>query len=73
MAMQKHQQATRSFGELESEIRPVCGLETANNASLGGALHPHDGLGIPGDSITAMLIAGLTIHDQAGPVHDRTA
>ena len=44
------------------------GFETANNASLGGALIPMMALGIPGDGITAMLIAGLTIHGlQAGP------
>lgn len=43
--------------------------ETANNASLGGALIPMIALGIPGDGITAMLIAGLTIHGlQAGPL-----
>lgn len=43
--------------------------ETANNASLGGALIPMMALGIPGDGITAMLISGLTIHGlQAGPL-----
>ena len=40
----------------------VWASETANNASLGGALIPMMALGIPGDGITAMLIAGLTIH-----------
>ena len=43
--------------------------ETANNASLGGALIPMMALGIPGDGITAMLISALTIHGlQAGPL-----
>lgn len=43
--------------------------ETANNASIGGALIPMMALGIPGDGITAMLISGLTIHGlQAGPL-----
>jgi putative tricarboxylic transport membrane protein len=47
----------------------VWASETANNASLGGALIPMIALGIPGDGITAMLIAGLTIHGlQAGPL-----
>lgn len=47
----------------------VWASETANNASLGGALIPMMALGIPGDGITAMLIAGLTIHGlQAGPL-----
>lgn len=43
--------------------------ETSNNASIGGALIPMMALGIPGDGITAMLLAGLTIHGlQAGPL-----
>ncbi len=43
--------------------------EASNNASIGGALIPMMALGIPGDGITAMLIAGLTIHGlQAGPL-----
>lgn len=47
----------------------VWASETANNASLGGAMIPMMSLGIPGDGITAMLIAGLTIHGlQAGPL-----
>ena len=47
----------------------VWASETANNASLGGAMIPMMALGIPGDGITAMLIAGLTIHGlQAGPL-----
>ena len=47
----------------------VWASETANNASLGGSLIPMMALGIPGDGITAMLIAGLTIHGlQAGPL-----
>jgi len=47
----------------------VWASETSNNASLGGALIPMMALGIPGDGITAMLIAGLTIHGlQAGPL-----
>lgn len=47
----------------------VWASETSNNASIGGALIPMMALGIPGDGITAMLIAGLTIHGlQAGPL-----
>lgn len=47
----------------------VWASETANNASLGGAMIPMMSLGIPGDGITAMLLAGLTIHGlQAGPL-----
>ncbi len=47
----------------------VWASETANNASIGGALIPMMALGIPGDGITAMLLSGLTIHGlQAGPL-----
>lgn len=47
----------------------VWASEVSNNASLGGAMIPMMALGIPGDGITAMLIAGLTIHGlQAGPL-----
>ena len=47
----------------------VWASETANNASLGGALIPMMALGIPGDGTTAMLLGGLTIHGiQPGPL-----
>jgi putative tricarboxylic transport membrane protein len=36
--------------------------ETANNATIGGALIPLLTLGIPGDTVTAMLLGGLMIH-----------
>ncbi|WP_069999100.1 tripartite tricarboxylate transporter permease [Cellulosilyticum sp. I15G10I2] len=43
--------------------------ETSNNASIGGAIIPMMALGIPGDSITAMLLTGLMIHGlQPGPL-----
>lgn len=43
--------------------------EVSNNASVGGALIPMMALGIPGDGISAMLLAGLTVHGlQAGPL-----
>lgn len=40
----------------------VVASETANNASIGGAMIPLLTLGIPGDTVTAMLLGGLTIH-----------
>ncbi len=40
----------------------VVASETANNASVGGALIPLITLGIPGDTLTAMLLGGLMIH-----------
>ena len=43
--------------------------ETANNASIGGAMVPLLTLGIPGDMATAMLLGGLMIHGlQPGPL-----
>lgn len=43
--------------------------ETSNNASIGGAVIPMIALGIPGDTVTALLLSGLTIHGlQAGPL-----
>ena len=49
-------------------IEGVCGSEAANNAVTGGSLIPMLTLGIPGDSVTAILIGALTIHGlQPGP------
>lgn len=50
-------------------IAGVCASESANNASIGGALLPLITLGIPGDGVTAILIGGFTIHGlQPGPL-----
>ncbi len=46
-----------AFGE--GNPTGIWASETANNASLGGALIPMMALGIPGDGITAMLIAAF--------------
>ena len=47
----------------------VAAPESANNASSGGAMIPTLTLGIPGSEITALMLAGLTIHGlQAGPM-----
>lgn len=48
------------FGEgaVEGLIAP----ETANNAAIGGAFIPMLTLGIPGDSVTAVMLAALMIH-----------
>ena len=43
-------------------IDGVVATETANNASIGGAMIPLLTLGIPGDMATAMLLGGLMIH-----------
>ena len=50
-------------------LEGVAAPETANNASSGGALIPTLTLGVPGSEITALMLAGLTIHGlQAGPL-----
>jgi len=43
-------------------IDGIVASETSNNASIGGAIVPLLALGIPGDTVTAMLIGGLMIH-----------
>lgn len=43
-------------------IDGVVASETSNNSAIGGALIPLLTLGIPGDTVTAMLLGGLMIH-----------
>jgi putative tricarboxylic transport membrane protein len=40
----------------------VVASEASNNAAIGGAMIPLLTLGIPGDTVTAMLLGGLMIH-----------
>ncbi len=42
-------------------IEGLFATETANNATIGGAIIPMISLGIPGDSTTALLLGALTI------------
>lgn len=50
-------------------IDGIVASETSNNASIGGALIPLLTLGIPGDTVTAMILGGLTLHGiQPGPL-----
>lgn len=52
-------------GAYEGLVAP----ESANNAAIGGALIPMLTMGIPGDSVTAVLIGTLTIHGlRVGPM-----
>ena len=47
----------------------VVASETANNATIGGAMIPMLSLAIPGDAVTAMLLGGFMVHDIApGPL-----
>lgn len=56
----------KAFGH--GSIEGVVASETANNATIGGALIIALTLGIPGDPPTAILIGGLMIHGlQPGP------
>ncbi|MDY0287202.1 MAG: tripartite tricarboxylate transporter permease [Sphaerochaeta sp.] len=43
-------------------IDGIVASESANNASIAGAMIPLMTLGIPGDTITAMLLGGMMIH-----------
>jgi putative tricarboxylic transport membrane protein len=52
--------AAETFGD--GDIRGVAAAESGNNASTGGALIPTLTLGIPGDSVTAILIGALMVH-----------
>lgn len=47
----------------------VWATETSNNAAIGGAIVPMIALGIPGDSLTAILLGALTVHGlEPGPL-----
>lgn len=50
-------------------IDGVVASETANNASIGGAMVPLLTLGVPGDAVTAVMLGGFMIHGiQPGPL-----
>lgn len=52
----------------------IVASETANNASIGGSLIPLLTLGIPGDTVTAIMLGGLTLHGIIpGPLLFRTS
>ena len=62
--MSKHPE---TFGQGEPE--GIVATETANNATIGGAMIPLLVLGIPGDGVTAMMLGGFLIHGlSAGPL-----
>lgn len=55
------------FGE--GAFEGVVAPEAANNAAVGGALIPMLTLGIPGDSVTAIMMGALTVHGvRCGPM-----
>ncbi len=56
-----------SYGK--GNIGGVVASETANNAGIGGAMLPLLTLGIPGDTVTAIMLGGFLIHGiQPGPL-----
>lgn len=55
------------FGE--GAYEGIVAPESANNAAVGGAIIPMLTLGIPGDSVTAIMIGALSIHNiRVGPM-----
>ncbi|MFR0873229.1 MAG: tripartite tricarboxylate transporter permease [Bilophila wadsworthia] len=50
----------REYGQ--GRARRIIAAESSNNAVTGGALVPSLALGIPGDPVTAIMLATLTIH-----------
>lgn len=56
------------FGKGEGHIEPIAGAGSANNAAVGSAYVPTLVFGIPGDTITAILIGVLLVKGvQPGP------
>ncbi len=51
---------SRPFGE--GAVEGIVASESANNACIGGALIPMLTLGIPGDAVTAIILAVFTVH-----------
>ena len=58
---QSRQGGPESQADEASNVRGVIAAESANNAVVGGALVPLLTLGIPGDTVTAVLIGALLI------------
>ncbi|MBL8836532.1 MAG: tripartite tricarboxylate transporter permease [Alphaproteobacteria bacterium] len=55
------------FGK--GSVAGIWASESSNNANVGGSLLPLLTLGIPGDAVTALMIAGFMIHGlQPGPL-----
>jgi putative tricarboxylic transport membrane protein len=57
---QRSSQNRDNFGK--GEVDGIIAAESSNNAVTGGALVPTLALGIPGDPVTAIMLATLTIH-----------
>lgn len=67
IAAKKSSKNPEKFGQ--GCVSGLVASETANNATIGGAMIPLLSLGIPGDGVTAMLLGGFMIHGlQPGPL-----
>lgn len=67
IAAKKQSKTPEKFGT--GHLDGVVASETANNATIGGALIPLLALGIPGDGVTAMMLGGFLVHGlQPGPL-----
>lgn len=60
IAAKKQSKHPEKFGT--GIVDGVAASESANNATIGGALVPLLALGIPGDGVTAMMLGGFMIH-----------
>lgn len=60
IAAKKQSKHPEKFGT--GHLDGLVASETANNATIGGALIPLLALGIPGDGVTAMMLGGFLIH-----------
>lgn len=56
----KASKTPENFGQGDKD--GIIASETGNNATVGGALIPMLTLGIPGDTVTAVLLGGLMLH-----------
>jgi putative tricarboxylic transport membrane protein len=70
---QAKQSSKRSENFGKGEAEGIFASESSNNAAVGGALIPLLTLGIPGDTVTAILLGGFMIHGiQPGPLLFKT-
>ncbi len=67
MQAKKASKHPEEFGN--GSIEGIIAVETANNAVTGGALIPMLTLGIPGESVTALVMSGFMLHGLTmGPI-----
>ena len=60
MTAKKQSKHPEEYGK--GSVEGLISSETANNACIGGAIVPMLALGIPGDTITSVLMGALTLH-----------